>query len=105
MGQDVIDLAIENQITILKLPPHSSHLLQPLDLAVYKSLKVRWDAKLTSFQKKHVGVKIPKKEFASFVGVVWTETTEEIIKHGFLKGGIVGLPFNRNVIHDSKFDP
>lgn len=32
LGQDVIDLAIENQITIL---PHSSHLLQPLDLIIY----------------------------------------------------------------------
>lgn len=33
LGQDVIDLAIENQITILL---HSSHLLQPLDLIIIK---------------------------------------------------------------------
>lgn len=33
----LIDAAIENQIIILKLPPHSSHLLQPMDLAFFKS--------------------------------------------------------------------
>lgn len=29
----------------IKLPSHASHLLQPLDLAVFKSMKDRWYAK------------------------------------------------------------
>lgn len=37
----LIELAMENNITILKLPPHISHLLQPLDLSVFRSLKGR----------------------------------------------------------------
>ncbi|CAG5035720.1 unnamed protein product [Parnassius apollo] len=39
----VVELAIRNRITILKLPPQTSHLQQPIDIAVFKSI---WDAKL-----------------------------------------------------------
>lgn len=42
----VVALASENNITILKLPAHTSHLLQRLDLAVFKSFKTSWDKKL-----------------------------------------------------------
>jgi hypothetical protein len=31
----LIDTAIKNNVTIMLLLPHSSHLLQPLDLAVF----------------------------------------------------------------------
>lgn len=54
VDERVIKSAIESQITIiLKLPPHSSHLLQPMDLAVFKSLKSSWNQKLTRFQRQH----------------------------------------------------
>ncbi|KAJ8935808.1 hypothetical protein NQ318_023362 [Aromia moschata] len=39
----LIERAIQENITILKLPPHTSHLLQPLDLAVFKPFKTKWD--------------------------------------------------------------
>ncbi|XP_050551659.1 uncharacterized protein LOC126910995 [Spodoptera frugiperda] len=42
----VVALAVENNITILNLPAHTSHLLQPLDLAVFKSFKTIWDRNL-----------------------------------------------------------
>lgn len=100
---DVIKTAIENQITILKLPPHTSHLLQPLDLSVFKSLKTRWDAKLVEWQRKNVGVKIPKRMFSKLIGEIWTDTKPEIIINGFVKAGI--FPTNRNVIPVELFDP
>lgn len=58
---------------------------------------------LTSFQRTHVAMKIPKKEFAALVGTVWTETTEEIVQRGFAKGGV--FPFNKQIIPRDKFDP
>lgn len=36
VDEKVVALAAKNDITILKLPAHTSHLLQPLDLAVFK---------------------------------------------------------------------
>lgn len=39
----LIHLAIQTNIKILKLLSHFSHLLQPLDLGVFKSMKLKWD--------------------------------------------------------------
>ena len=36
---DVIDLCRDNGISLFCLPPHTTHALQPLDVAVFKSLK------------------------------------------------------------------
>ncbi|KAL0819258.1 hypothetical protein ABMA28_008498 [Loxostege sticticalis] len=99
----VIELAIENNITILKLPPHTSHLLQPLDIAVFKSFKSKWDAKLVDWQRRNVGTKMAKNIFSKTLADTWQETAPDIIKNGFKKAGI--CPFDANVIPVEKYDP
>ncbi|KAL0811981.1 hypothetical protein ABMA28_009379 [Loxostege sticticalis] len=42
----VIEYAASQGITILKLPPHSSHILQPLDCSTMKPLKDKWEDEL-----------------------------------------------------------
>ena len=37
-----IQLAKGRHITVIKLPAHTTDLLEPLDVAVYKSLKYQW---------------------------------------------------------------
>jgi len=51
----LIEIAINNNVTILLLPPHSSHLLQPMDLAVFKSVKTTWDQRLCTWNRHHYG--------------------------------------------------
>ena len=46
---DVIDLARENQIILLCLPPHTTHALQPLDVSVFKALKAHFARSLRAF--------------------------------------------------------
>lgn len=99
---ELINIARENNIHILKLPAHTSHLLQPLDLAVFRSFKATWDRKLTTWQRMHHGQRLPKCEFATLVGSTWAEVDSEIIRNGFKKGGI--FPLNRNVISEEKYD-
>ncbi|KAL0803352.1 hypothetical protein ABMA28_017415 [Loxostege sticticalis] len=99
----VIELAIKNNITILKLPPHTSHLLQPLDISVFKSFKNKWDSKLVDWQRHNVGVKMPKNIFSQTFADTWNETDPEVIKSGFKKAGIV--PFDAQVIPKDKYDP
>ncbi|KAE9523029.1 hypothetical protein AGLY_016660 [Aphis glycines] len=94
----LIDTAIKNNVTIMLLPPHSSHLLQPLDLAVFKSIKNEWDKILCS-----CGQKLPKSELPKIICNIWTKLDSQIIKNGFRKSGI--YPFNRTVVERSKFDP
>lgn len=100
---EVIELAMQEKITILKLPPHSSHLLQPLDLAVFRSIKCAWDAKLVKWQRLHPGLKIPKKEFSQLLGQVWLEAKPDILTNGFKKAGI--YPFDDKVIREESYDP
>ncbi|XP_029348308.1 jerky protein-like [Acyrthosiphon pisum] len=38
----LVEIARANNVTILLLPPHSSHLLQPMDLSVFKSIKTSY---------------------------------------------------------------
>ncbi|KAF2887958.1 hypothetical protein ILUMI_18215 [Ignelater luminosus] len=61
VNHKVVKLAQENNLTILKLSPHTSHFLQPLDLVVFKSFKTAWDEKLVAWQKENQEVKLPKE--------------------------------------------
>lgn len=70
-------------------------MLQPLDLAIYKSLKVRWNSKLSAFSETQVGVK-KRKEFSSLVGRILIKTIKE---------EICIYPYGRNVIRRDKFNP
>lgn len=42
VSYETISFARENKVTVLKLPPHTTDLLQPLDVSVFKSLKEKW---------------------------------------------------------------
>ncbi|XP_063542660.1 tigger transposable element-derived protein 1-like [Cydia strobilella] len=103
LDERVIKLAVENDITILKLPAHTSHLLQPLDLAVFKSFKNAWDMKLVDWQRQNVGKKIQKQQFADLFADAWHQMTPKVIQSGFKKGGI--YPFNPTVIPKETYDP
>lgn len=100
---EMIEESIKNDITIIKLPPHSSHLLQPLDLAVFKSVKVSWDELLVKWQRKNLGKTLPKSKIAEMVGQVWNKADPNLFIEGFKKGGI--YPYNPNIIPDEKYDP
>jgi hypothetical protein len=48
----IVDLAIENGITILCLPPYCSHAFQPLDVGVYGPVKKAWRQIVEVFFRK-----------------------------------------------------
>lgn len=98
----VIELLVANQITVLNLPAHSSHILQPLDCSTMKPMKDSWDRELVKWQRLHVGAKLPKQEFARIITMIWDNLNPVIIQNGFRKAGI--YPLNRNAIPKEKFD-
>lgn len=99
----LVEKAVDNGVVIIKLPPHSSHLLQPMDLCVFKSLKLAWDTELIKWQRQNYGIRLPKAMFATIISKIWSQTNSEIISKGFEKAGI--YPFNNQVIAVEKFDP
>ncbi|KAL0830078.1 hypothetical protein ABMA28_003535 [Loxostege sticticalis] len=99
----VVEKAKQNNITFIKLPPHSSHLLQPLDLGVFKPYKDLWDQEMVKWQRTNKGEKLPKDQFSVTVGKVWENLDPNVIKKGFEKSGI--YPFNREAVPEHKLDP
>ncbi|KAK9752983.1 ISXO2-like transposase domain [Popillia japonica] len=51
----------------MKLPPHTTYVLQPLDVAVFKGLTTNWDKELCKWQRANPRKKIPKPEFVSLI--------------------------------------
>ncbi|KAJ8915367.1 hypothetical protein NQ315_008254, partial [Exocentrus adspersus] len=86
---DLVELAIENNVTIIKLPPHTTHVLQPLDVAVFKSLKNSWEMELGTL--------------VELLSRIFTNLDPEIIKNGFRATGI--YPLSKDIIKESIFKP
>lgn len=94
MSLAVIEEAKKENITILVLPPHLSHQLQPLDKTFFKPLKLKWDANLCKWQREHYGMHVNKREFSVLVGKCWKDVDLGWLRKGFLSTGI--FPFNRS---------
>jgi len=103
ISMELIETAIESNVTILKLPPHTSHILQPLDVSVFKGIKDNWDSSLAEWARKNYGKVLRKSEFADILGSVWSKVKAETIINGFKKCGI--FPFDATKISDSTFNP
>ena len=93
-------LAIENQIHLLKLPPHTTHALQPLDVGVLNHLKVIWQKIVGDFTRRERRI-ITKRDFPSLLDGVWKQYKPQWAKGGFCKCGIV--PFKPESVPDSLF--
>lgn len=98
----VIQYAASQGITILKLPAHSSHILQPLDCSAMKPLKDRWEDEIIKWQRLNIGTKIPKNEFARIITQIWDQMNPVILANGFRKAG--AYPICRDVVPKELFD-
>lgn len=97
----VLTACEENNVLFVCIPPNSTHLAQPLDVAFYGPLKHYWRAILDAWKKKSKKSQTITKE--AFPGLLKTlcnkvidgETSQNLIS-GFGKCGI--HPFDRNQI-------
>ena len=102
-----LELAREQNITILKLPAHTTELLQSLDVAVFKSLKSSWGHILFDGLKFiHADQRLSKAEFAQLIASeeVWNKgLSKENIITGFCEIGIFSP--NRTEYSEPRFSP
>lgn len=100
MSIKVLDVAKENGVTILTLPPHTSHILQPLDKTCYASFKSAYNSSLSSM------IMILKQPFTIYEIAECvhkahdTAITPVNIKNGFSKTGIFPLNPDRFSVVD-----
>ena len=86
----VITRALEEDIIIIKLPPHVTDVMQPLDVACFGPLKRRWEKllqeRVNTFGPKH---QLTKSDFVNQLCVVWKDgMSKENIISGFQSTGL-----------------
>ncbi|MCO5587327.1 hypothetical protein L7F22_041276 [Adiantum nelumboides] len=86
---EVVAKAHASGIDIITLPAYTSHKLQPLDLLVFKSLKVQFQKERDIWQQRAASRQASKFELASIVAKAITSSfTQANIKAGFQETGI-----------------
>lgn len=101
---EVVNLAKENGVTILTVPPHSTGKMQPLDVGVYKPFKTAYNSSVDSWMMRNPGRPITIYEIAACVGEAHMKAmTPANISSAFKKTGI--FPYDDNVFTDIDFLP
>ncbi|KAF0303204.1 hypothetical protein FJT64_019523 [Amphibalanus amphitrite] len=81
-------LAKDNNITVVCLPPHTSHAIQPLDVAVFKPVKVAWAQILKRWQRESRLVAVDKSVFPTLISQLWKELDPVHAVAGFRGSGL-----------------
>ncbi|XP_044741169.1 MFS-type transporter clz9-like isoform X3 [Chrysoperla carnea] len=101
---NVLRLCEENNVKFVCLPPNSTHLTQPLDVAFFSPMKKSWRAILSKWKESASGSKfttIPKDAFPTLLKELMAslaENQERNLMAGFEKCGI--HPFNKQKLLD-----
>lgn len=100
VSQTVIELCKDNNIRFILLPPNSTHLCQPLDVAYFRPLKRAWREVLLEWKLKNRGV-VPKDIFPRLLkkcldGMNVNDRTSKNLIAGFSATGI--YPIDRTKI-------
>lgn len=70
VSPNVLRLCQEHNIAFVCLPPNSTHLTQPLDIAYFRPLKIKWKQALTAWKESEQGKRaqcLPKDQFPSLL--------------------------------------
>lgn len=100
---DVLHACEENSIKFIALPPNATHLLQPLDVAYFRPMKVKWREVLEDWKNTAVGGKclqIPKDQFPQLLKKLMDRLANgpTNLVAGFRKTGI--YPMNSKEVLD-----
>ena len=96
--------AAEQDIIIFCLPPHSTHVAQPLDVSFFRPLKVYWSEACHMFMQENPGSVVTKYQFSQLFSKAWYKAIQpQNIISGFTKAGI--HPFNPDAISVPSYPP
>lgn len=99
---EVINVARENFVNIVCLPPHSTHRMQPLDVAFMSPFKTFYAQEITNWLRLHPGRVVTTYQIGELFGKAYVRAaTMETAINGFKKTGM--FPPDRNVFKDYEF--
>ncbi|XP_064605782.1 uncharacterized protein LOC135470678 [Liolophura sinensis] len=92
----LIKKARDNNVVLLRLPAHLTHILQPLDRAVFRPVKIKWQSMLLKFARTHNGP-VGKRQFPKMLKQPVEESFRpHTVLAGFSSTGI--YPFNDQAV-------
>ena len=101
---ELIEMTRANDVIVLCLPAHTSHILQPLDVGVFKAFKTSFNKACGNYMRQHPNQVITTDVLASVVAQAYlTSFTPVNILSGFKKTGV--YPFNPSVVDDRQLAP
>ena len=101
---EAIELARKHNVHMLCLPAHTTHILQPLDVGVFKSLKANYYKACKKYITDHPGRVVTTENIASLLAVAWPLAVTPVnIMSGFKKCGI--YPLNPGEVTDRQIVP
>ena len=96
-GPDFIYRACEEGVIVFCLPPHTTHICQPLDSTCFHSLKLRWDQECDRYMAANPGKMITIYQFTQLFSGAWRQAmTPENIISSFRATGV--YPVNRRAV-------
>ena len=94
---DTIKAAAEHGVVIFCIPPHCTHVAQPLDVSFFHPLKVYWSEACHTFMQENPGYIVTKFNFSMLFSKAWFKAIQpQNLISGFSKCGI--CPFNPEAI-------
>lgn len=100
----IVEAAENYGVTLFCLPSNTTHELQPMDKAVFKSYESFWDQEVLNFLVTQPGKTLTKMRFGEIFSKVWLKAmTPANIISGFRATGI--FPFQPDIIPESAFAP
>jgi hypothetical protein len=98
LTMDFIEYCDQNKILLAIYPPHSTHTLQPLDVALFKPLSTAYSNEISAFMERSQGlVSMSKRDFFPLFYRAWEASFKETtILKAFEATGL--SPFNPEVI-------
>ncbi|XP_063241227.1 uncharacterized protein LOC134541602 [Bacillus rossius redtenbacheri] len=100
-----LEFCEKNLISIICLPSHTTHRLQPLDRSFFKPLKTFYNETCNKFVQQHGGErKITKFNFGGIFRIAWSQAaTSRIAESGFASTGI--YPLNKDAVQNHEYLP
>lgn len=93
----------KNEIVLISFIANATHILQPLDVAVFRPLKMEWKKSIHTWRMKNNGKKLARDDFAPILQITMDKMKNfpDIIKNGFRTCGLV--PFRPDNINFGKY--
>ena len=96
---DVITAAAQEKVILFTLPPHTTHLAQPLDVGCFSPLKSCWKQVCHNFYKRNPGRVVSRYDFSHLFSEAWMlAMSQKNIRAGFSATGV--YPFNPRKVQD-----